>query len=161
MEKFLTVWKVAGQSGKFPDSLESFQTAQKIYRQSGKKKLLFSIVSPHKSMEPYRYTINLFLYVLESMNINFQRAGGTLKHVAKTIYALLYMSQKRFTRFWHTCREKNLRTSSGKFLRVKVCQPESWDFLGLCSPPPLPSPLPPIRYLQHVAKWMSHLDCQS
>ena len=27
---------------------------------------------------------------------------------------------------------KNLRTLSGKFLRVKFCRPESWDFLGLC-----------------------------
>ena len=50
----------------------------------------------------------------------------------ETIYAVLYMSWERFTHFWHTCRGKNLRTSSGKFLRVKVCRPESWDFLGLC-----------------------------
>ena len=38
--------------------------------------------------------------------------------VAKTIYALF-------------CRENNLRTSSGKFLRVESCHPESSDFLGL------------------------------
>ena len=41
--------------------------------------------------------------------------------VAKAIYALLA----------HFCRENNLRTPSGKFLRVKFCQPESLDFLGL------------------------------
>ena len=53
--------------------------------------------------------------------------------VAITIYALLaFMSQKRFTHFWHLCRGNDLRTSSGKFLRVKVCRPESCDFLGLC-----------------------------
>ena len=38
--------------------------------------------------------------------------------VAKTIYALF-------------CRENDLRTSSGKFLRVESCHPESSDFLGL------------------------------
>ena len=29
------------------------------------------------------------------------------------------------------CRENDLRTSSGKFLRVESCHPESSDFLGL------------------------------
>ena len=43
--------------------------------------------------------------------------------VAKTIYALF-------------CRENNLRTSTGKFLRVESCHPESSDFLGLCPTPP-------------------------
>ena len=56
--------------------------------------------------------------------------------VAITIYALLaFMSQKRFTHFWHLCCGNDLRTSSGKFLRVKVCRPESCDFLGLCGGP--------------------------
>ena len=42
----------------------------------------------------------------------------TFLYAVNAIYALLaYMS-----------RNKNLRTSSGKFLRVKVCRPESWDF---------------------------------
>ena len=45
------------------------------------------------------------------------------------------MSRNQFTHFWHKCRENNLRTLSGKFLRVKFCRPESWDFLGLCWPP--------------------------
>ena len=40
-----------------------------------------------------------------------------------------FLSQKQFT---HTfCRENDLRTSSGKFLRVDSCHPESLDFLGL------------------------------
>ena len=57
--------------------------------------------------------------------------------VAITIYALLaFMSQKRFTHFWHLCCGNDLRTSSGKFLRVKVCRPESCDFLGLCCTAP-------------------------
>ena len=51
-----------------------------------------------------------FLYVLEKMNINFQRSGGILKHVAnqftrfgtcrKRIYVLLaHVSRKEFTHF--------------------------------------------------------------
>ena len=42
-------------------------------------------------------------------------------YVAKTIYAL----------FWRICRKNDLRAPSGKFLRVKICHPESLDFLGL------------------------------
>ena len=42
-------------------------------------------------------------------------------HVARAIYALLA----------HTCRENDLRAPSGKFLRVKFCRPESFDFLCL------------------------------
>ena len=41
------------------------------------------------------------------------------------------MSLKRFTHFWHMCHRQNLCTSSGKFLLVIVCRPESWDFLGV------------------------------
>ena len=41
----------------------------------------------------------------------------------------LFLSLKRFTRFF--CRENDLRTSSGKFLRVESCHPESSEFLGL------------------------------
>ena len=116
MEKFLTVWKVSGQSGKFPDSLESFQTAWKVYKQSGK-----SMDSFKNFCSPQFHCMNLWnhidtllsislLHVLEKMNINFQRAGGIIKHVAnqctcfgtcrKTIYALLaHMSRKQFTHF--------------------------------------------------------------
>ena len=43
-------------------------------------------------------------------------------YVAKASYALL-------ARF---CRKNNLRTLSGKFLHVKFCRPESFDFLCLC-----------------------------
>ena len=42
-------------------------------------------------------------------------------YVTKAIYALLA----------HFCRENDLRASSGKFLRVKLCRPESLDFLCL------------------------------
>ena len=36
MECFRTVWKVSGQSGKFPDNLEGFQTVWKVSRHSEK-----------------------------------------------------------------------------------------------------------------------------
>ena len=42
-------------------------------------------------------------------------------YVTKAIYALLALF----------CRENDLRASSGKFLRVKYCRPESFDFLCL------------------------------
>ena len=58
--------------------------------------------------------------------------------VAKTFYTLflsqnylcIFLSQKEFM---HTffCRENDLRTLSGKFLRVESCHPESSEFLGL------------------------------
>jgi hypothetical protein len=36
LESFRTVWKVSGQSGKFPGSLESFRTVWKVSGLSGK-----------------------------------------------------------------------------------------------------------------------------
>ena len=47
---------------------------------------------------------------------------------AKTIYALFVIK----TIFAIFGRKNDLRTSSGKFLRVESCHPESSDFLGLC-----------------------------
>ena len=41
----------------------------------------------------------------------------------------VFLSRKRFTRFF--CRENDLRTPPGKFLRVGSCHSESSDFLGL------------------------------
>ena len=55
------------------------------------------------------------------------RGGGDMRanvctYVAKDIYALLA----------HFFREHNLRTPSAKFLCIKFCRPESFDFLCLC-----------------------------
>ena len=75
-----------------------------------------------------------------------------------------FWSRKRFTHFicrekWFThffCRESNLRTSSGKFLRVQFCHPESSDFLGLWSKrwgwSPNPNAVPPagVEYGKHL-----------
>ena len=71
--------------------------------------------------------------------------------VAKTIYThffchknylCTFLSQKEFmhtffvakTIYMLFCHENDLRTSSGKFLRVESCHPESSDFLGLWHP---------------------------
>ena len=43
-------------------------------------------------------------------------------------HKMVTMLQKQHIHFF--CRESNLRTSSGKFLRVQFCHPESSDFLG-------------------------------
>ena len=68
------------------------------------------------SLESFRMPCNF----LDSFQTVLNDSRNFL-YVVKAIYAILaYMS-----------RNKNLRTSSGKFLRVKVCRPERWDFLGL------------------------------
>ena len=71
-----------------------------------------------------------FLKSLESFRLVYKVSGHSEKF-PDNLRTLVHVGKKRFTRFWHTCRENNSRTPSGKFLRVKVCQPESWDFLGL------------------------------
>ena len=54
-------------------------------------------------------------------------------------YLCTFLSQKEFVHTFFVAntvyvffRENDLRTSSGKFLRVESCHPESLDFLGLC-----------------------------
>ena len=42
----------------------------------------------------------------------------------------LFVTKKRNTHFF--CQENDLRSSSGEFLCVEFCHPESSDFLGLC-----------------------------
>ena len=98
LESFHMVWKVSRLSGKFPDSLESFQTVWKVSGQSGKNYLhsLFYVQELYNNMSRKQFTLFWYIYV------------------AKTIYALLVQMSRT-----------NLRTSSGKFLRVKFCRPES------------------------------------
>ena len=125
--------KVSRLSGKFPDGLESFQTVWKGSRRSGK-----FIVDPGS-----------FKIVW-----NFSRQCGKFPDSVKSFRTVWKPSrpsgkflQKRFTHFWHIyvakaiyvlwahiCREYVLRTPSGKFLRVKFCRLESFDFLCLWYP---------------------------
>ena len=70
-----------------------------------------------KSTYPFDLEIKLQFYVL---------------FVAKRVYAL-YLSRKTIYALFG--RENDLRTSSGKFLCVEFCHPESSDFLGLWGVP--------------------------
>ena len=102
MEIFLTVWIASGQSGNFPDRL---------------------------SLHCLHYCCNIHIL-----------------HFCKECFCTLAcMLRMRFTHFWriyvakaiyvllaHICRENDLRTLSGKCLRVKFCQLEIFDFLCLC-----------------------------
>ena len=55
-------------------------------------------------------------------------------YVAIAIYALwhIYVARAIYAILAHICRENDLRAPSGKFLPVKFCRPERFDFLCLC-----------------------------
>ena len=83
-------------SGKFPDSLERFPTVEKMSGQSGK------------------FSDNHVLNLLFSFKTVWNNLC-TFVYVVKTIYALSA----------HVTEEEKLCTWSRKFLRIKVCRPES------------------------------------
>ena len=125
---FWTVWKYAGQSGKFPDRLESFRTVLKVFGQTGRFPT---------NLENIRIALSRrFRTDLEKLEVCYNldkitevgRQQSLQKHLIYGIYVA-----KAVMHFWHICHRNDLRDSSGKFLRVKVCRPESWDFLGLWS----------------------------
>ena len=122
LEDFQLIWKVSELSGNFQPG--KFLYNLEVYNQSGKFP---------DSLERQRY-VDMDMDMDKITEVSHQQSLQTKCKmlVAIAIYALLaFMSQKRFTHFWHLCRGNDLRTSSGKFLRVKVCRPESCDFLGL------------------------------
>ena len=92
LESFRTVCKVSGQSGKFLDSLESFWTVWRVCGQSGK-----------------------FPERLESFRIAFYFFGQFSDSQERLTY-FFKMSWKRFTHFWHTCRE----------IKIYALRPESF-----------------------------------
>ena len=100
-----------GQYGKFTNSFESFRTVEKVSGHSGK--VLDSLES-FWTVDKISGQSGKFLENHVICCSVFRQFGTiyTLLNVMKMIYALLApMSQK------------NLRISSGKFLRVKVCRP--------------------------------------
>ena len=118
VKSFWTVWKISGQSWKLSNSLESFLTVWKISVQSGKfpdsLESFWTVWKVSRQCEK--------LYTMVCMACMQKRFMYFLHiYVAKTNYALLA----------HFCCKNNLRALSGKFLRVKFCQPESFDFLCL------------------------------
>ena len=71
----------------------------------------------------------------------WQCCRGSYEVFSRTFDALCRKSHLRtFSAFLS---RKNLRTPSGKFLREKFCQPESFDFLCLCPIVPGPKCLEP------------------
>ena len=102
MESIRTLWKVSGQCGKFLDSLagentDSLESFPKDWKVSGQ-----SGKFPDS-------------FVIFGQFSDSQERFTYFFYVVKAIYALLASMS----------RNENLRTSSGKFLRVKVCRPES------------------------------------
>ena len=84
---------------------------------------------------------NAHFFVANTINAHFllQKWFEHTCFVAKTIYTHFFCHKNYLYTFFVTkriyahffCRENDLRTSSGKFLRVESCHPESLDFLGL------------------------------
>ena len=79
-QNIVYVWKVSGQSGKFPDSLESFRTVWKVSGLSGKFPDFWKLKHLNKYVAKAIYAL--------------------LVNVAKTIYALfdVFVVKKRFTK---------------------------------------------------------------
>ena len=128
LESYQIVWKFSWQCGKFPDSVESFRTVWKLSRPSGKFTKIWKL--SRQIFHCLQYWCNIHI----------------LHFCKKSFGTLAFMSRKRFTHFWHIyvakaiyallthiCCENDLRTPSGKFLRLKFCWPASFDFLCLCN----------------------------
>ena len=145
LESFRKVWKVSGQSRKFSDSLESFHTVWKVSRQAGK--------FPVRTVWKVSGQFGMFLTVWKGSRRSgkFPDSLETFQRVWKVMDGLeyfqtvwnisrrsvkLYVAKAIYTLLAHICRENDLRTPSGKFLRVRFCRPESFDFLCLCLVPP-------------------------
>ena len=75
------------------------------------------------------YTQHLFAISVSDLRTLFCRKNYLCTFCHKKNLRTLFLSRTRFTFFFF--RENNLRTSSGKFLRVESRHPESSDFLGL------------------------------
>ena len=71
-----------------------------------------------------------------SCNIYAPEVRKSLSENFQTVWKLSRGSGNLWTVLAHICRENDLRTPSGKFLRVRFCRPESFDFLCLCLVPP-------------------------
>ena len=119
MESFQTGWKVSGQCGKFPDSSES--SVQTVWKASGQSGKFQESLESFKMVWKVSRRTGKFADGLESCMLRKRFPHFWRIYVAKAIYALLA----------HICRENDLRTPSGKFLRLNSCQLESFDFLSL------------------------------
>ena len=119
LDIFWMFWKVFRQPGKFQDSQDSLQMVPKISGQPG-----YFPDSPDSLLQK-RFT---HTFLSQKLCIFF---------VTKRIYSYFF------------CRENDLRTSSGKFLCVESCHPESSDFSGLCPSHPIPTPHTALKTTSH------------
>ena len=115
---FWTIWKLSKLSENFPHCLDIFQPVWKLSGPFGN-----FTNCPETFQTVWKLSRQIFYCLQYCCNIHIlhfcKKSFGM--YVAKAIYALLA----------HTCRGNDLRTPSGKFLRVKFCRPEIWDFLCL------------------------------
>ena len=64
--------------------------------------------------------------------VSFQTVWKVYRRSEKFPYSMeIFLTVWIYALLAHICRKNDLRTLSGKFLRVKFCQPESFDFLCL------------------------------
>ena len=112
-------WRV-NKCGKFPDCLKSFRTVWKLSKRSWKfPDRLENVQTVWKVFRQF----GKFPDGPESCMLRFTHFWRIF--VAKASYALLA----------HICRKNDLGTLSGKFLQMKFCEPESFDFLCLYEGP--------------------------
>ena len=115
--------RISLKSGKFLDSLEVFRTVWRIFQTVWKVSLQFGKFPA--SLDSFRTVWKVsrqsgqFLDSLESFRPVWTVSGQSGKF------------PDSLNSFRTVCGENNLRTLSVKFLREKVCRPESWEFLGL------------------------------
>ena len=108
------VQKVSRWSGKFLNVPESFLIFSRWSR-----KFLDSLENDLRTLLVAN-TINAYFFVAKMIWSHF--------FVTKTICAHFFVAKMIYAFF---CRENDLRTSSGKFLRVESYHPQSSHFLGL------------------------------
>ena len=106
-------WKVSGPLERFLERLESCRIVWKVSKLS--EKLPDCLESFRIVWNVSRWSEN-FLDKLESFWMVLKGSGWT----SNLQFYVLF------------CRKSDLRTLSGKLLRVEICHPESSDFLGLC-----------------------------
>ena len=133
---FQIIQKISRLSGNFPDHPDTFQIIRKPSRLSGNFLDHLDLIMP----KVCNLCISLvwlchheIKMVLQKQHIPFwleDQIAILCTFLSQKWFMHFICREKPFTHFF--CRENNLHTSSGKFLRVEFCHPESSDFLGLC-----------------------------
>ena len=75
--------------------------------------------------------VSIYIYDCTLFYVSRKRVTRFFDVSQERITHFFDMSRERITRFFDVSREMDPRASSGKFLRVENCYPESFRFLGL------------------------------